>query len=953
MIILDATTKKLQIKMGAVATTTQPDFVASYVDITTTTFAPASSNGTLNGSTAVDVVASPAAATQRQVKFISVVNLDTVQQTITVIFNDNATLRTLAKIILPVGYQLEYNSQEFVVKDTNGALVSGGGGVSSFNGRTGTVVPVSGDYTAAQIASGAALTKTDDTNVTLTLGGTPTAALLVAASLTLGWTGTLSVARGGTGAGTFTAHGIMLGEGTGALVPTAAMTDGQLLVGQTGADPLPRTVSGDVTVAASGAITLASTIVAAGPVGDATHVAAVTFDAKGRLTTVSSVAITYTSLTAFSIRDTSAAFDVTLAATSSPILNAGRTLTLNMGNVAHTLAFGTTANTITFPNAASDTVAMLAVGNVFTATQTMPALTMTGTATAGGATMLSATPGAHTAVVAEVIDYSLLAHTITITGNYTNQRFLNIAQPTITAGAAQTITSATTMAIAGPPIAAGSAVLTNVSMLVLGATNSSGAGLMVSKNTGTTSPLTASNVHLHAIGADGVGARLVVDCYNNAVAVNSGLILRTSRGTMAAPTAVLLGDELGQVSWAGNDGNYGSNSSIIGAYIKGEAEENWDGTHHKASLDFAVADSDGTLSRIIIWGSSGVGIATGDVQPGALLDIGKVGAGATIGLVGGTSGRLTLAVAAAAGANTLTFPAGTTDFSATGGTSRVVRQSTAGGAFTVATLASTELSDTAGIAYLASANLFTLANEIRVTDAVTNATSSTLTVSHDSSGTPAANFGVSILMHLASSTTVDQGAGRLQTLWTDATHATRTSAFDIALVNSAAAIASVARFFASGGFSVNSTTDPGAGIINANTGFRIANVALASTNLSDTASIVLLTSTQSLTNKAIVPRTTTTASTATLTMNADAVDVALITAQAAALVIANPTGTPTDGQKLIVRVIDNGTARAITYGTQFASTTVTLPTTTVISTTLHIGFMYDSVGPKWRCIATA
>jgi hypothetical protein len=41
----------------------------------------------------------------------------------------------------------------------------------------------------------AALTKTDDTNVTLTLGGTPTTALLQATSLTLGWTGTLANAR--------------------------------------------------------------------------------------------------------------------------------------------------------------------------------------------------------------------------------------------------------------------------------------------------------------------------------------------------------------------------------------------------------------------------------------------------------------------------------------------------------------------------------------------------------------------------------------------------------------------------------------------------------------------------------------------------------------------------------------------------------------------------------------
>lgn len=55
-----------------------------------------------------------------------------------------------------------------------------------------------GTWAAATIA-GAALTRTDDTNVTLTLGGSPTTALANAASLTLGWTGTLSPARGGTG----------------------------------------------------------------------------------------------------------------------------------------------------------------------------------------------------------------------------------------------------------------------------------------------------------------------------------------------------------------------------------------------------------------------------------------------------------------------------------------------------------------------------------------------------------------------------------------------------------------------------------------------------------------------------------------------------------------------------------------------------------------------------------
>jgi hypothetical protein len=70
--------------------------------------------------------------------------------------------------------------------------------------------------TAPQWNAPAALTKTDDTNVTLTLGGSASTALLNAASLTLGWTGQLSVARGGTGLSTLTANYIPYGNGTSA-----------------------------------------------------------------------------------------------------------------------------------------------------------------------------------------------------------------------------------------------------------------------------------------------------------------------------------------------------------------------------------------------------------------------------------------------------------------------------------------------------------------------------------------------------------------------------------------------------------------------------------------------------------------------------------------------------------------------------------------------------------------
>ena len=53
---------------------------------------------------------------------------------------------------------------------------------------------------ASDIGSPQALSRVNDTNVTLTLGGTPTTALLQAVSLTMGWTGALGLARGGTNA---------------------------------------------------------------------------------------------------------------------------------------------------------------------------------------------------------------------------------------------------------------------------------------------------------------------------------------------------------------------------------------------------------------------------------------------------------------------------------------------------------------------------------------------------------------------------------------------------------------------------------------------------------------------------------------------------------------------------------------------------------------------------------
>jgi hypothetical protein len=76
----------------------------------------------------------------------------------------------------------------------------------------------------------AALTKTDDTNVTLTLGGSASTALLNAASLTLGWTGTLAASRGGTGFGSYAVGDILYADTTTTFAKLPDVATGNALI---------------------------------------------------------------------------------------------------------------------------------------------------------------------------------------------------------------------------------------------------------------------------------------------------------------------------------------------------------------------------------------------------------------------------------------------------------------------------------------------------------------------------------------------------------------------------------------------------------------------------------------------------------------------------------------------------------------------------------------------------
>jgi hypothetical protein len=139
------------------------------------------------------------------------------------------------------------------------------------------------------------------------------------------------------------------------------------------------------------------------------------------------------------------------------------------------------------------------------------------------------------------------------------------------------------------------------------------------------------------------------------------------------------------------------------------------------------------------------------------------------------------------------------------------------------------------------------------------------------------------------------------------------------------------------------------------TGLVVGNGTSAMTTVTAPSGTVVGTSdAQTLTNKRINSRVSSTSSTSTLTVNSDSFDQAVLTAQAVALSVAAPTGTPVNGQKLTLRFKDNGTTQTISWTITSGGFRVigcTLPTTTVISKTVYIGCIYNSDDSFWDVVS--
>jgi hypothetical protein len=116
--------------------------------------------------------------------------------------------------------------------------------------------------------------------------------------------------------------------------------------------------------------------------------------------------------------------------------------------------------------------------------------------------------------------------------------------------------------------------------------------------------------------------------------------------------------------------------------------------------------------------------------------------------------------------------------------------------------------------------------------------------------------------------------------------------------------------------------------------------------------------TQTLTNKRVTPRTASNGATTSgnITPTGDTADQYNISGLTGTSAIQIPSGTPTDAQKLSIRIEDNGTGRTLSWVTTAGGYRVigtTLPLTTTANKTIYVGCIYNSADSFWDVVAVA
>jgi len=123
---------------------------------------------------------------------------------------------------------------------------------------------------------------------------------------------------------------------------------------------------------------------------------------------------------------------------------------------------------------------------------------------------------------------------------------------------------------------------------------------------------------------------------------------------------------------------------------------------------------------------------------------------------------------------------------------------------------------------------------------------------------------------------------------------------------------------------------------------------IGSTQLADASVIASKIKDGEITRAKLADITTTITSGATIT---PIIGNYIVTALAANATINPPSGTPTQGQLMVLRIKDDGTARTLTWDAAYRPVATELLTSTVAGKVMYVGGKYNVEDAKWDILA--